>query len=367
MKKIKVLVVDDSALVREVISTILSSERDIEVVGTAADPLFAIKKIKENKPDVITLDLEMPRMDGLTFLRKLMNVYPLPVVVVSSLTQEGNSTTIKALELGALDFVSKPKAGIGGGLKEMKAEILEKIRAASTVNMDSLRSQCRRQCLQDSPLYRKETVYGAGEREEAVIVRNMDRIVAIGASTGGTVAVKQILQQLPANIPGIIIVLHMPPGFTNSYAKSLNSSCRLKVKEAEDGDILAKGMAFIAPGGKHLLLRKGTMGFSLKIDESPPVNRHRPSVDKTFFTVADKASPNCMGIILTGMGEDGAAGIKAMNDKGSFTVAQDEKSCVVFGMPQKAIALGGVDRVLPLKDISGAIMRFVQSENLIKM
>ena len=308
----------------------------------------------------------MPRMDGITFLRKLMNVYPLPVVVVSSLTQEGNSAAIKALELGALDFVSKPKTGIGGGLAGMKAEILDKIRAASLVNMDRLRSQSRRAVIRESSKYRKEAATGTEIKEEAVNVRNMDRIVAIGASTGGTVAVKQVLQKLPANIPGIIIVLHMPPGFTASYAQSLNANCRLQVKEAEDGDVLSMGRAFIAPGGKHLILRKGTMGFYLKVDESPPVNRHRPSVDKTFFTVADKASPNCMGVILTGMGEDGAAGLKAMNDKGSFTVAQDEKSSVVFGMPQKAIALGGVDKVLSLNDIPGAIMRFIQSENFAK-
>lgn len=364
-KTIKVLVVDDSALVREILSKMLSGEKDIEVTGTAADPLFAIKKIRENKPDVITLDLEMPRMDGLTFLKKLMNVYPLPVVVVSSLTQEGNSATIRALELGATDFVSKPKAGIGGGLAGMASEILEKVRAAANVNMERLRSQARQEVVRETSLFKKETGSATDEKDE-VVARSTDRIVAIGASTGGTVAVKQILRKLPANMPGMIIVLHMPPGFTSSYAQSLNATCRLKAKEAQNGDLLSTGCAYIAPGGRHLLLRKNTMGFSLKTDDSPPVNRHKPSVDKTLFSVAEKASPNCMGIILTGMGEDGARGLKEMHDRGSFTVVQDEKSSVVYGMPQKAISLGGVDRVLSLDEIPKAIMRFIQSERLVK-
>ncbi len=353
-RTIRVLVIDDSALVRELLTRILEQEPGIEVIGTAMDPIYAIKKIKSQKPDVITLDLEMPRMDGLTFLRKLMSVYPLPVVVVSSLAKKGSKATLEALELGALDFVTKPAAGLSKGLEEMGMEIVQKVNNAADVNVNKLRQQARKGRMSEkSPSSREE------KPAQQVVVRRTDRVVAIGASTGGTVAVKEILQQLSANTPGVIVVLHMPAGFTTSYAQSLNSSCRMKVKEAEDGDRISFGQAFIAPGGKHLLLEKKSSGYIIRLDNGPPVNRHRPSVDKTFFSVAEESSPDSMGLILTGMGGDGARGLKAMHDQGSPTLAQDEETSIVYGMPRQAVELGAVDRILPLGEMAAAIQDFV--------
>ena len=356
VKPIRVLVIDDSALVREILCRLLSRDTDIEIIGTAVDPLHAIKKIKEQRPDVLTLDMEMPRMDGLTFLERLMSVYPMPVVVISSLTQLGSATAIRALELGAVDVVAKPVAGLNSGLEELFPEIVVKIKNAAAVNMDTLRSQARRERLQRRPGAEQLHVENKGKRP---MVSSTDKIIAIGASTGGTVAVKQILKDLPANLPGILIVLHMPAGFTASYAQSLNGTCRMKVKEASDGELLAGGCTYIAPGGRHMLLEKNTGGYRLRLDNGPPVNRHRPSVDKTFLSVAGSASPNSLGVILTGMGDDGARGMKEMHDRGSLTIAQDEQSSVVFGMPKKAIALGAVDKVLPLNEIANNILSFV--------
>ena len=353
-RTIRVLVIDDSALVRELLTRILEQEPGIEVIGTAMDPIYAIKMIKSQKPDVITLDLEMPRMDGLTFLRKLMSVYPLPVVVVSSLAKKGSKATLEALELGALDFVTKPAAGLSKGLEEMGMEIVQKVNNAADVNVNKLRQQARKGRMSEkSPSSRED------KPAQQVVVRRTDRVVAIGASTGGTVAVKEILQQLSANTPGVIVVLHMPAGFTTSYAQSLNSSCRMKVKEAEDGDRISFGQAFIAPGGKHLLLEKKSSGYIIRLDNGPPVNRHRPSVDKTFFSVAEESSPDSMGLILTGMGGDGARGLKAMHDQGSPTLAQDEETSIVYGMPRQAVELGAVDRILPLGEMAAAIQDFV--------
>lgn len=350
---IKVLIIDDSALVRELLTRIFEKERDFQVLGTAIDPLYAIKKIKQEKPDVITLDLQMPRMDGLTFLEKLMSVYPLPVVVISSLAKEGSETTIRALELGAVDFVSKPELSISQGLEKMAQEIKEKVRTAASVNMNKLQREARKTRMdrQDGKQRLKE-----GEP----IVRNLNKIIAIGASTGGTVAVRKILQHLPANLPGIIIVLHMPSGFTNSYAENLNNYCHLNVKEAQDGDEIKKGNAYIAPGGHHLLLKKNRQGYSLKLDQSPPHNHHRPSVDITFFSIVEEAPGNSLGIILTGMGNDGARGLKNLYDSGAETIVQDEDTSIIFGMPRSAIALGGVQKVLPLGEISEAIIDFVK-------
>ncbi len=359
LKTIRVLIVDDSALVREVLQRLFSQTKGFEVVGTAADPLQAVKKIKEYKPDVLTLDLEMPRMDGLTFLERLMSVYPLPVVVVSSLTRQGSTAAVRALELGAVDVVAKPTAGLSNGLKNLFPEIVAKIKNAAAVNMEMLRRQVKHDKLQRRSV--TETIVASGNIKDTIpLVRKADRVVAIGASTGGTVAVKQILLDLPANMPGILIVLHMPAGFTASYARSLDVVCRIQVKEATDGEPLSTGCAYVAPGGKHLLLEKNVKGFYLKLDSGSPVNRHKPSVDKTFFSVAGSASPGSMGIILTGMGYDGARGLKEMHDRGFLTLAQDEKSSIVFGMPQKAIALNAVDKVLPLHEIAAEIIRFVR-------
>lgn len=359
---IKVLIIDDSALVRDVLERVISKDRQLQVAGTAADPLIAIKRIKELKPQVLTLDLNMPRMDGLTFLEKLMSVYPMPVIVISSLAKEGSEATIKALELGAVDFVTKPGVGIGTGLEEMAREIIEKIKGAARVNMTEMRRMVK-----VSRMDRKELAKAGPALEEPplpdkAMVTRTDKVITIGASTGGTVAVKNVLQKLPANMPGILIVLHMPAGFTASYAENLNSSCRMLVKEAANKEPLARGRAYVAPGGKHLLLDKGASGYYLRLDDGPPVNRHRPSVDRTFQTVAEKAAPNSLGVILTGMGDDGARGLKEMHDLGCPTIAQDERTSVVFGMPKQAIALGAVDKVLPIDDISGAIISFVKQE-----
>ncbi len=357
--KIKVLIIDDSALVREVLTRTLAKDRQIEVVGAVIDPIYAIKKIKELRPDVITLDLEMPRMDGLTFLEKLMSVHPMPVVVISSLAQKGSAATIKALELGAIDFVPKPAMGVGKTLDDMSYDIIAKVKNAVQVNMDELRKQAKRTRMTRKP-GQEEQEPVKEEKAAEVKVSSTDKIIVIGASTGGTVAVKNILQKLPANIPGVMVVLHMPAGFTASYAQGLNNSCRMKVKEAQNGEMISTGCAYIAPGGQHMLLSRSTMGYSIKLDNGPPVNRHRPSVDRTFSSVAEKARSNVMGIILTGMGDDGARGMKELHDRGFFTVAQDEKSSIVFGMPRQAIALGGVKQVLPLDDIAGSVISYIK-------
>ena len=356
-KSIKVFVIDDSALVREILTKILSEDSELEVIGSAVDPLYAIKKIKEQKPDVITLDLEMPRMDGLIFLEKLMSVYPIPVVVISSLALKGSAATLKALELGAIDFVTKPSLGVGKGLEEIGNEIVQKVKNAANANLEELRRIARRNKIdrQHTPAEDSNPSLEVNQGTRP-LVSSTDKVVAIGASTGGTVAVKNILQRLPANMPGIIVVLHMPAGFTAQYAKGLNAYCKINVKEAEDGEPFLNGHAYIAPGGKHLLLTKNTKGYFLKIDNGPPVNRHKPSVDETFMSVAKNASPNSVGVILTGMGSDGAEGLKIMHDYGSRTIAQDEKSSIVFGMPKQAISLGAVDKILPLENIAEAIV-----------
>ncbi|MGF7186311.1 two-component system chemotaxis response regulator CheB [Desulfitispora alkaliphila] len=358
-KAIKVLIVDDSALVREVLGRILSQDHEIEVVGTAIDPLFAIKQIKEQRPDVITLDLEMPRMDGLTFLEKLMSTYPIPVVVISSLAQKGSSNTIKALELGAVDFVSKPKSGIGSGLDNMSTEIVDKVKGAANVNMNSLRTMVKKSRVENFTRSAKSSEQRSQDTKPLTKLDN--RVIAIGASTGGTVAVKNIITNLPSNIPGVVVVLHMPATFTASYAEGLNSTTKLLVKEAEDGDRVKNGCVYIAPGGKHLLLRKNNSGYFLSINDDSPVNRHKPSVDKTFHSVAQVAGSNSVGVILTGMGDDGAKGLKMMRNSGAYTIAQDEKSSIIFGMPKKAIALNAAAEVHSLDNISSSIVKYMAS------
>lgn len=346
MKRIRVLIVDDSALMRQVLAMLLSNDGEIEVVGAAPDPYIAREKIKSLTPDVLTLDVEMPKMDGLTFLEKLMRGHPMPVVMVSSLTEAGCQTTLRALELGAVDFITKPKIDLREGMEEVAQDLIGKIKAAACVKV------------------RPKQHAASGEVTSAklissAMIKTTDTIIAIGSSTGGTEAVKEVLESLPPNTPPIVITQHMPERFTKTWADRMNSLCRISVKEAEDGDSVLQGHALIAPGGYHMALVRSGARYTVRINQDPPVNRHRPSVDVLFASVARYAGANAIGVILTGMGGDGAKELLTMKQAGAFTIAQDEASCVVFGMPKEAIKLGGVDKILPLGDIAGAVLTHV--------
>jgi two-component system chemotaxis response regulator CheB len=344
--KIKVMCVDDSALVRSLMSEIIRSQPDMTVCATAPDPLVARDLIKQHNPDVLTLDVEMPRMDGLDFLEKLMRLRPMPVVMVSSLTERGSEVTMRALELGAVDFVTKPKIGIREGLLEYTEMISDKIRAAA-------RARLRRTAPATS------AASGAGVAA-LQLVRNplisTEKLIIIGASTGGTEAIREVLAHLPPDTPGVLITQHMPAGFTKSFAQRLNGLCKITVKEAEHGERVLPGHAYIAPGDSHLLLSRSGANYIAVLDNGPPVNRHRPSVDVLFKSAAQHAGKNAIGVILTGMGRDGAAGMLEMRNAGAYTLAQDEASCVVFGMPREAIALGAADEVAPLSEMSRRVM-----------
>jgi two-component system chemotaxis response regulator CheB len=337
--RIKVLCVDDSALIRDLLSEIIGSQPDMEVVAVASDPIVARDLIKQHNPDVLTLDVEMPRMDGLDFLERLMRLRPMPVLMVSSLTQAGSEVTMRALELGALDFVAKPSLGIRRGMLSYTEEITEKIRAAA-------------QSRPRQAVHRREA---PPERLKAPIISS-EKLLIIGASTGGTEAIRRVLEPLPATSPGILITQHMPGGFTRSFAERLDRLSQIAVKEAEDGERVLPGHAYIAPGGQHLKLARSGANYVAKLDEGPPVNRHRPSVDVLFHSAAQYAGRNAIGVILTGMGRDGAAGLLEMHNAGAPTIAQDEASCVVFGMPREAIALGGASEVVTLEAIAPRLM-----------
>lgn len=347
MKKIRVLVVDDSALIRGVLTELLSQDSAIEVIGTAPDPFIARQKIKELNPDVLTLDVEMPKMDGLTFLEKLMAGHPMPVVMVSSLTQAGCETTMRALELGAVDFATKPTLDIRQGMEEQAQDLIHKVKAAAQATCRS-----RKQVHENSGESRKSIAASA-------MLKTTDTIIAIGASTGGTEALRDILEVLPPNTPPIIITQHMPERFTKHFADRLNQMCQIRVKEAEDGDTVIPGQALIAPGSFHMELRRSGAKYHVVINQDPPVNRHRPSVDVMFRSVAQYAGKNSVGVILTGMGNDGAAGMLEMKQAGAYNISQDEDSCVVFGMPKEAIKAGGVDKILPLGEIPAAMLERV--------
>ncbi len=347
MGKIRVLTVDDSALMRQVLAQLLSRDPDIEVIGAAPDPYVAREKIKALNPDVITLDVEMPKMDGLTFLEKLMRGRPMPVVMVSSLTEAGCQTTLRALELGAVDFITKPKIDLQDGMEGQAQDLIAKIKAASQAKVHGGKPAGQPAAPRATPL------------ASSAMIKTTDMIIAIGSSTGGTEAVKEVLEVLPPNTPPIIITQHMPERFTKSWADRMNQICRISVKEAEDGDSVLPGHALIAPGNYHMTLVRNGARYSVHIDQNPPVNRHRPSVDVMFDSVARYAGGNSVGVILTGMGGDGAKGMLAMKQAGAHTIAQDEASCVVFGMPKEAIKLGGVDKILPLADIPGAVLTHV--------
>jgi len=342
MAKIRVLTIDDSALMRQVLAELLSKDPGIEVIGSAPDPYVAREKIKALNPDVLTLDVEMPKMDGLTFLEKLMRGRPTPVIMVSSLTEAGCQTTLRALELGAVDFITKPKIDLREGMDQVAQDLIAKIKAAATASVRPTTAAA-------SSTSRPTSLNSA-------MIKTTDMIIAIGSSTGGTEAVKDVLQVLPPNTPPILITQHMPERFTKTWADRMNQLCRISVKEAEDGDSVLPGHALVAPGNYHMTLVRSGARYSVRINQDEPVNRHRPSVDVMFDSVAQYAGGNAVGVILTGMGGDGAKGLLRMKEAGAFTIAQDEASCVVFGMPKEAIKLGAADIVRPLDDIASAIL-----------
>ncbi len=346
MEKIKVVVVDDSALIRSLLKAIINRQTDMEVVGAAPDPLIAREMIRSLNPDMITLDVEMPKMDGLEFLEKLMRLRPTPVLMISTLTEKGSDVTLRALELGAIDFISKPKTDIAGGMQDYAEEITAKIRMVAKARVHQLVHSSRT----------------ASKNADAVLpairnrVTSTEKILVFGASTGGTEALKEVLIQMPPDCPGIVIAQHMPEGFTKSFAARLDSLCKISVKEAEHGDRILPGHAYLAPGHSHLLVARSGANYLCELSQADPVNRHRPSVDVLYRTAANIAGKNAIGVILTGMGKDGAAGMKEMHEAGAHTFAQDEASCVVFGMPKEAIAQGGVDEIVPLKDMAKKIL-----------
>ncbi len=343
--KIKILVVDDSAIVRKIFSEDLSKEPDFEVVGAAPDPFVARDKIVRLNPDVVLLDIEMPRMDGLTFLKKLMHYYPLPVIIVSSLTPKGSKLALEAMECGAVEVLSKPGGPYSVG--DMSLQLKEKIRAAAKVQLRHLRNR---------------TSVSPMEAPVKILSETTQKVIAIGASTGGTEALKEVLIRLPHNSPGILIVQHMPAQFTRAFAERLNGLCQIEVREAKDGDSVLNGLALIAPGNYHMVLKRSGAKYYVNVKDGPMVHHQRPAVDVLFNSVAQYAGGNAIGVILTGMGADGAQGMLRMKQAGARTIAQDEESCVVFGMPKEAIKLNAVDRVVPLYHIPGEIVQMVNGK-----
>jgi len=349
--KIRVLVVDDSALIRSLLTEIINSQPDMEVVGAAPDPLIARDMIKQLNPDVLTLDVEMPKMDGLDFLEKLMRLRPMPVVMVSTLTERGSEITMRALELGATDFVTKPKMSISDGMREYTDVIADKIRAASQAKIAALPRQAAANGGSAAPALLRNPLISS------------EKLLIIGASTGGTEAIKAFLLQMPSDCPGILITQHMPAGFTKSFANRLDSLCKISVKEAEGGERILPGHAYIAPGDKHLLLARSGANYVTQLSDEPPVNRHKPSVDVLFDSAAECAGRNVLGVILTGMGKDGAVGMAHMKDAGAYNFAQNEESCVVYGMPKEAVAHGGVHEVAHLNDLPKLVLNYLMANS----
>ncbi len=346
--KTRVVVVDDSALVRGLLAEIINRQPDMQCVGSAADPLAAREMIRELNPDVITLDVEMPRMDGLEFLSRLMRLRPMPVVMVSTLTERGAEVTMKALELGALDFVAKPRLGVADGIRQLSDDITDKIRAASKAHVRRVTSN--------------PAQASAAPPAAQVLGRlSTEKIIFIGASTGGTEATREVMAYLPADTPAVMITQHMPPGFTASYAARLNAASQMRVAEARDGERVLPGHAYLAPGGKHLWVERSGANYVARVGDGEPVNRHKPSVEVLFNSAARVVGPNAIGVMLTGMGADGAKAMKTMRDAGAWNVAQDEATCVVFGMPREAIAHGGVNEVLPLQQITPRLLERLRS------
>jgi two-component system, chemotaxis family, protein-glutamate methylesterase/glutaminase len=355
MPKTRVVVVDDSALVRSLLAEIINRQPDMECVGAAADPFAAREMIRNLNPDVITLDVEMPRMDGIDFLSKLMRLRPMPVLMVSTLTERGAEVTMRALELGAIDFVAKPKIGVADGLKQLAEEITEKVRIAAKAHVKRApaapaaaapgAAAAAKPAAAPSPLGRLST----------------EKIIFIGASTGGTEATKEVLMNLPPDSPAVVITQHMPPGFTKSYAARLDTLCKIRVKEAVDGERVLPGHAYIAPGGLHLSVERSGANYVARVRDGEPVNRHKPSVEVLFESAARVVGQNAFGIMLTGMGADGARAMKTMRDAGSYNYAQNESTCVVFGMPREAIIHGAAHEVLPLQEIAPKLMEKLRS------
>jgi len=354
MKRIKVMIVDDSAVVRQVAADILKSDPEIEVIAAVADPLLAIERLKMQWPDVIVLDIEMPRMDGLTFLRKIMSERPTPVVICSTLTEAGAQTTMEALAAGAVAIITKPKIGLKQFLSQTSDDLIAATKAAAQANMRRVVARAAPPPTAPVKLNADAILSPASDR---ALIRTTERVVAIGTSTGGTQALERVLTSLPSISPGMVIVQHMPEKFTAAFAERLNRLCEIDVREAQDNDRVVQGRALIAPGGKHMLLKRSGAQYLVEVRDGPPVNRHRPSVDVLFRSVAKVAGSNALGIIMTGMGDDGARGLKEMRDAGAGTIAQDEASCVVFGMPKEALKLGGAMRTLSLDDIPAALMK----------
>lgn len=352
MKKqgpIRVLVVDDSASVRQTMSHILDSDPDIEIMGTASDPFVAVERIKREVPDVITLDVEMPRMDGLTFLEKIMSQHPIPVVICSSLTGDRSVTALAALEKGAVEIITKPKLGTKQFLEESTIRICDVVKSAARAGVTKRKPESTPSAFKTQPKLTADAVLKAGSNR--AMIETTDKIIAVGASTGGTEALRVFLEAFPANSPGIIIVQHMPEKFTASFAQRLDSLCQISVKEAADGDTVIPGRALIAPGNRHMLLKRSGARYFVEIKDGPLVSRHRPSVDVLFRSTARYAGRNAVGVIMTGMGDDGAKGMLEMREAGAFNLAQDEASCVVFGMPKEAIEHGGVCKVASLEKL----------------
>jgi len=343
---IKVMIVDDSAVVRQTLKEVLESDPDIEVMAVASDPIFAMKRMESEKPDVIVTDVEMPRMDGLTFLKGVMAKDPIPVVVCSSKTEEGSDNAIRALEYGAVEIIQKPKLGTKQFLEESKMRICDAVKAAQMSRGRTGRSKSRPPTPEVAPKLTADVMLP--KPDGAAIVETTEKVVIVGASTGGTEALREFLEAFPEDAPGIVIVQHMPEHFTEAFAKRLDGLCRINVKEAADNDTVIRGRALIAPGNKHTLLKRSGARYYVEVKDGPLVCRHRPSVDVLFRSAARYAGKNAIGVIMTGMGDDGSRGMKEMHDSGAYTIAQDEASCVVFGMPNEAIKLGGVDSVLGL-------------------
>ncbi len=351
MPTIKVMIVDDSAVVRQVLSATLDEDVGIEVIGTAVDPVFALEKMKAQWPDVIVLDVEMPRMDGITFLRRIMAERPTPVVICSTLTEKGSETALQALSAGTVCVVTKPKVGLKQFLQDCSDDLITAVKAAARANVRRLVAAAPAPN-PVAPKLSADAILPAG----TAMVQTTETVVAIGTSTGGTQALESVLRALPRVSPGIIVVQHMPEKFTGAFAQRLDSLCEVEVREARHGDRVMPGRVLIAPGGRHMLLKRSGAQYVVDVIDGPPVSRHRPSVDVLFRSTARFAGRNAVGVIMTGMGDDGARGLKEMRDAGAWTVAQDEASCVVYGMPKEAVKLGGVDRVLPLTDIPAAIL-----------